>query len=110
MPAVHAASASGALVTGPEPSASQRLTLWVSGRVQGVGFRWWVRARALELGLVGSATNLADGRVEIVAQGPRTALEQLASLVRSGAAPGQVRTVTDRWADSRDGLAGFVER
>ena len=41
----------------------QRLTAWVHGRVQGVGFRWWTRARALELGLVGHATNHPDGRV-----------------------------------------------
>ena len=47
-----------------------RLTAWVHGAVQGVGFRWWTRARALELGLVGTATNLDDGRVEVVAEGP----------------------------------------
>ena len=38
------------------------MTAWVHGFVQGVGFRWWTRSQALELGLVGSATNLADGR------------------------------------------------
>jgi len=48
-----------------------RLTAWVRGRVQGVGFRWWVRSRALELGLAGSATNLRDGRVEVVAEDRR---------------------------------------
>ena len=45
-------------------------TIFVRGRVQGVGFRWWSRARALELGLVGFARNMADGRVEICAHGP----------------------------------------
>ena len=48
-----------------------RLTAWVHGRVQGVGFRWWTRCRALELGLTGYAANQADGRVLVVAQGPR---------------------------------------
>ena len=43
----------------------ERATIFVQGRVQGVGFRWWVRARALELGLIGFARNLADGRVEV---------------------------------------------
>ena len=38
-----------------------RLTAWVHGRVQGVGFRWWTRSRALELGLAGYAANQADG-------------------------------------------------
>ena len=48
-----------------------RMTAWVHGRVQGVGFRWWTRCRALELGLVGHAANLSDGRVEVVAEGPQ---------------------------------------
>jgi len=50
-------------VTGP----TARLTAWVEGRVQGVGFRWWVRARALERGLAGVAENLVDGRVQVIA-------------------------------------------
>ncbi|MCB1286468.1 MAG: acylphosphatase, partial [Mycobacterium sp.] len=54
-----------------------RLTAWVHGHVQGVGFRWWTRSRALELGLAGYAANQADGRVLVVAQGPRPACEQL---------------------------------
>ena len=47
-----------------------QVTVLVRGRVQGVGFRWWTRARAVELGLRGVARNLVDGRVEIVAVGP----------------------------------------
>ena len=60
-----------------------RLTAFVKGRVQGVGFRWWTRARALELGLNGSATNLADGRVDVV---------------------------VERWGTARGQDVGFVER
>ena len=44
-----------------------RLTARVRGLVQGVGFRWFARTRALDLGLVGSAENLPDGRVLVVA-------------------------------------------
>jgi acylphosphatase len=78
--------------------------------VQGVGFRWWVRARALELGLVGSATNLRDGRVEVVAEGSRASCERLLELLRGSDTPGLVSGVTERWSGSRGGLNGFVER
>ncbi|RZQ64761.1 acylphosphatase [Amycolatopsis suaedae] len=87
-----------------------RLTAWVRGQVQGVGFRWWTRSRALELGLVGSASNLADGRVEVVAEGDRTHCEQLLEILRSGSSPGRVDTVVDRWSPAKGGLSGFVER
>jgi acylphosphatase len=87
-----------------------RLTAWVRGRVQGVGFRWWVRSRALELGLTGSASNLVDGRVEVIAEGPRKACEVLLELLRGGTAPGRVTGVSDRWTEPRGGLQGFAER
>ena len=91
------------------PAPPVRLTAWVKGRVQGVGFRWWTRARALELGLTGSATNLDDGRVEVVAEGPRDAVEQLLALLRGGTTPGRVDHVAERWGEPR-GVEGFVER
>ncbi len=87
-----------------------RLTAWVRGHVQGVGFRWWVRARALELGLHGSATNLVDGRVEVIAEGPRPGCERLLELLRGPATPGRVIGVTERWSTPRGGLTGFIER
>ena len=85
------------------------MTAWVHGRVQGVGFRWWTRARALELGLAGHAANLADGRVEVVAEGPRQACEKLLAELRSGSAPGSVQHVTERFSPAR-GVTGFAER
>ncbi|MFD9733698.1 acylphosphatase [Umezawaea sp. NPDC059074] len=87
-----------------------RLTAWVRGNVQGVGFRWWTRARALELGLVGSASNLRDGRVEVNAEGPETTCRQLLVALRSGDSPGRVDAVVERWSDPRGNLVGFVER
>ena len=84
-----------------------RLQAFVKGQVQGVGFRWWTRARALELGLVGSATNLDDGRVEVIAEGPRDACEQLLRLLAGG--PGRVEFVAERWGEPR-GERGFTER
>jgi acylphosphatase len=87
-----------------------RLTAWVSGRVQGVGFRWWTRRQAQQLGLVGTATNLPDGRVEVVAEGPRPACERLAGLLESSGTPGQVAKVTVRYSEPEGGFAGFSER
>ena len=90
-----------------------RVTVWVRGRVQGVGFRWWVRSRARELGLAGSATNLDDGRVEVVAQGSRTSCERLVRLLGGppvDGRPGSVTGIVEQWAEPRGGIAGFVER
>ncbi|MGI4895618.1 MAG: acylphosphatase [Janthinobacterium lividum] len=89
------------------------MTAFVSGEVQGVGFRWWTRAQALALGLVGSASNKADGRVEVVAEGPRSALEDLLARLREDPStlrrPGRVTSVRDRWDVAR-GVQGFTER
>lgn len=87
-----------------------RLTAWVQGRVQGVGFRWWVRANALELGLVGVAENLTDGRVKVVAEGARENCAALLKRLEGSDAPGRVVQVTFRWDQVRGGLAGFAER
>jgi acylphosphatase len=87
-----------------------RLTAWIEGSVQGVGFRWWTRSRALELGLAGQAENLADGRVKVVAEGPREKCEDLLALLQGGQTPGRVRRVVSRWAPAAGGGSGFVER
>jgi acylphosphatase len=72
--------------------------------------RWWVRSRALELGLVGSVTNLDDGRVSVVAEGSRDACERLLVVLHGGATPGHVSGVTERWDEPRGGVVGFTER
>ncbi|MBB6120364.1 acylphosphatase [Nocardiopsis algeriensis] len=87
-----------------------RLTAWVRGKVQGVGFRWWTRCRALELGLTGAATNLSDGRVEVVAEGPRPSCEALLAHLEGGSTPGRVDSVTQRWSHPGGMFTGFVER
>lgn len=92
----------------------RRATWFVRGRVQGVGFRWWTRARALELGLVGHARNTDDGRVEVVAEGSPAALERLDELlqeeVSSTGRPGRVTSVVRQDARAKGGGAGFVEK
>jgi acylphosphatase len=87
-----------------------RLTAWVSGRVQGVGFRWWTRSRALALGLDGWARNCPDGRVEVVAEGAREACEALLADLRGPGSPGRVSGVVERWSPTHGVPAGFLER
>ena len=87
-----------------------RLTAWVHGRVQGVGFRWWTRCRALELGLAGYAANQPDGCVLVVAQGPREAGDKLLQLLEGGATPGRVDKVVADWSQPQEQFLGFIER
>ncbi len=94
---------------GDEREDHVRLTAWVHGQVQGVGFRWWTRARALELGLVGTATNLADGRVEVVAEGRRRDCDALLAHFASGRTPGIVDGVATCWSATRGAGPGFGE-
>lgn len=85
-----------------------RLTAWVSGRVQGVGFRWWAWRQAVELGLTGRATNLADGRVEVVAEGPEPACRELLARLRGSGTPGRVRAVVEQWSVAGGDLPDFT--
>lgn len=87
-----------------------RMTALVSGRVQGVGFRYWVRQEAESLGLTGSASNLADGRVEVIADGPREVCEALLADLQSAGTPGSVADVSVSWSDARQRSPGFRVR
>lgn len=66
------------------------LHLMVLGRVQGVGFRWFVREEARRLGLAGWVQNRPDGAVELAAGGPAAALASLRRAVASGPAASRV--------------------
>ncbi len=68
--------------------------LLVSGRVQGVGFRYWTVRQAGELGLGGYVRNLPDGRVEVVASGDGRAVERLARLCEQGPWSARVEEVS----------------
>ncbi len=65
----------------------------VHGRVQGVGFRWFVRRQAERLGLAGLARNLRDGCVEVIADGPVGALVELERALERGPAAAHVERV-----------------
>lgn len=70
--------------------------LRVSGRVQGVGFRWFVRERARELDLAGWVRNLQNGNVEVAASGPEIALSALLAAVQDGPPGAVVQEVLHR--------------
>ncbi len=91
-------------------SRAVRLTARVSGRVQGVGFRDYVRSRARRLGLVGSATNLADGRVEVVAEGAEESCRILLGMLTAGHTPGWTASVEHAWSAPTGAMQGFVRR
>ena len=77
--------------------SEERLTARVSGRVQGVGFRWWVRRHAEGLGLVGWVMNGDDERsVEVVAEGPASSIAELERLLNEGPSGARVESVDAR--------------
>ncbi len=78
----------------------------VSGRVQGVWFRESTRRVATRLGLNGSASNLPDGRVEVVAAGSGKDIDQLCAWLHHGPAMARVDEVVEETIDD-PGLSGF---
>jgi acylphosphatase len=93
---------------------TERATVYVRGDVQGVGFRFWTQARARELGLVGHAKNLPDGRVEVVVQGDGDAVDRLIALIQeepsSANRPGAVGGVVTQWGRALPGVRAFEAR
>ena len=79
----------------------------VSGRVQGVGFRWFVLRNARALGLVGAVANLPDGSVRVVAEGERGDLESLAALLEEGPPASGVARVELRWGEATGSYREF---
>lgn len=69
----------------------------IEGRVQGVGYRFFVLDHARRFGLAGSVRNLPDGRVEVFARGPRELLERMEDLLERGPAFGRVDRVEIHW-------------
>ena len=80
------------------------LRLVVRGRVQGVGFRWFVRETARGLGLSGWVRNHADGSVEVTAAGPPDAMARLEAAVRAGPPGAHVTDVESRPAGAASEL------
>jgi acylphosphatase len=72
----------------------------ISGRVQGVGFRYFTARRARRLGLAGFVRNLPDGRVEVEALGDPGVLQEFVAALRQGPPGASVRDVTVDWQEA----------
>ncbi len=95
-----------ASMTAPTASQLARFTALVSGHVQGVGYRYFVRSTATDLSVAGHVENLADGRVEVVAEGYRDDLELLLVRMGNGTAHSEVQGIEVEWGQP-GGLSGF---
>ena len=86
----------------------ERLSATITGRVQGVGFRWWVRSFADRMGLTGWVMNGADERsVELVAEGLPAALDELERLLRQGPPGAVVESVEATRSPASGGYVRF---
>jgi len=88
-------------------SERARAQILVLGYVQGVGYRFFVEDEATALGLDGYVRNTYDGGVEVVAEGPKSKIEQLISLLKVGPATAEVEEVKVTWQEYRGDAKGF---
>ena len=92
------------------PQADVALHAVVQGRVQGVGYRYFVTQEAARLGLRGWVRNLPNGAVEIVAEGPRPALDTFLTALKRGPAGARVANVDLQWEEASAAMQGFSVR
>jgi acylphosphatase len=90
-----------------EQKQREELSAMVAGRVQGVGFRYFVVEKARKLGLHGYVRNESTGDVEVVAQGTRPALEHLLLLLQQGPPAAHVDHVQWGWREPTEHFSGF---
>ncbi|MGD0761436.1 MAG: acylphosphatase [Candidatus Sulfotelmatobacter sp.] len=94
-------------MTSTEKAAAEARRFLVRGRVQGVGFRWFVEREAHILGIAGWVRNNADGGVEILAQGTHDQLVALRSRLREGPRAARVDNVEESESQPAAGLNLF---
>jgi acylphosphatase len=93
-----------------DPTVQARIDAFVRGRVQGVGYRYFVWREASDLDLAGWVANEADGSVHCVAEGPRGRLEALIDLLRAGPPAAIVDRVDVAWMPPTGSLGPFGVR
>jgi len=79
-----------------------------SGRVQGVGFRYAVRTLAAGFEVTGAVRNLADGRVELTAEGTQTELDAFREAIHDAGLAANIRQEIASWAAPSGGYTGFA--
>jgi len=84
-----------------------RLQIFYSGRVQGVGFRYTTKALATGYEVTGLVRNLPDGRVELIAEGPRDELEAFRQGVRDSGLGSCIAHEETFWNESKNEFRGF---
>lgn len=87
-----------------------RFQAFISGRVQGVAFRFFAQHVANMLGVTGWVRNLHDGRVEVVAEGEREALEHFLSELKKGPRLARVEEVDITWEEYQGEFVDFSIR
>ena len=86
----------------------QRVTVFYSGRVQGVGFRATVRHVSRGYDVTGIVRNLADGRVELVAEGMKEELQGFLEGIAKGELSSYIAARPETWGAATGGMRGFV--
>ena len=83
------------------------MSVFYSGSVQGVGFRYTAKAVAAGFEVTGTVRNLPDGRVELVAEGTRAELEAFRTAIRDAGFSGLIRDEAVTWSEAQNALHGF---
>ncbi|MDB6122781.1 MAG: acylphosphatase [Pedosphaera sp.] len=84
-----------------------RLQIFYSGKVQGVGFRYSVKTVANGFEVTGIVRNLADGRVELVAEGSKDELDAFQQAIRESELGHFIRNEEAHWEESQNNFRGF---
>lgn len=97
-------------MTPPSPVDTGRVHIWVTGRVQGVGFRAFVLQSGPLFGLTGWVRNVGYDHVETVAEGPRAVLERFAQVIKTGPRASRVDEARVEWEAPTGEFKGFEVR
>ena len=85
----------------------QRMTVYYSGRVQGVGFRYTVKSLTPGFEVAGTVRNLPDGRVELVVEGARKELDAFRQAVRESGLGRLIQREEESWSEANGTFRGF---
>ena len=83
------------------------MTVFFSGQVQGVGFRYTAKTVATGFEITGTVRNLPDGRVELVAEGRREELDAFRAALHDAGLAGFIRDEQVNWAEAKNEFRGF---